>query len=41
LGLKALSSLTGISMETIENSIEPYMIRTGFAIRTPRGRIIK
>jgi len=40
LGLKALSSLTGIAMETIENSIEPYMIRKGFVLRTQRGRIL-
>ena len=40
LGLKALSSLTGIAMETIENSIEPYMIRKGFVLRTQRGRVL-
>ena len=40
LGLKAMSSLTGIAMETIENSIEPYMIREGYVIRTQRGRIL-
>ena len=40
LGLKSISSLTGIAMETIENSIEPYLIREGFVIRTQKGRII-
>ena len=40
LGLKAISSLTGISIETIENSIEPYLIRKGFVHRTSKGRII-
>lgn len=40
LGLKAISSLTGIAMETIENSIEPFMIRMGYSIRTPKGRIL-
>ena len=40
LGLKAISSMTGIAMETIENSIEPYMIRMGYAIRTQKGRIL-
>lgn len=40
LGLKSISSLTGISMETIENSIEPYLIREGFVVRTQKGRII-
>lgn len=40
LGLKSISSLTGIAIETIENSIEPYLIREGFVVRTPKGRII-
>lgn len=40
LGLKAISSLTGIAIETIENNIEPYLIRKGFVVRTQKGRII-
>lgn len=40
LGLKSISSLTGIAIETIENSIEPYLIRRGFVLRTQKGRII-
>jgi Holliday junction DNA helicase RuvB len=40
LGLKTISSLTGISIETIENSIEPYLVRKGFIHRTSKGRII-
>lgn len=40
LGLKSISSLTGIAIETIENSIEPYLIRRGFVHRTQKGRII-
>lgn len=40
LGLKSISSLTGIAIETIENSIEPYLIRKGFIKRTQKGRII-
>jgi Holliday junction DNA helicase RuvB len=40
MGLKSISSLTGISMETIENSIEPFMMRMGYAMRTQKGRII-
>lgn len=39
LGLKSISSLTGIAIETIENSIEPYMVRMGYIIRTQKGRI--
>lgn len=40
LGLKSISGMTGISIETIENSIEPYMVRMGYVVRTQRGRII-
>lgn len=40
LGLKAISSMTGIAMETIENSIEPFMVRMGYSIRTQKGRIL-
>jgi Holliday junction DNA helicase RuvB len=40
LGLKSISSLTGIAIETIENSIEPYLIREGYVVRTQKGRII-
>jgi Holliday junction DNA helicase RuvB len=39
LGLKSISSLTGIAIETIENSIEPYMIRMGYSVRTQKGRV--
>lgn len=40
LGLKSISSMTGIAIETIENSIEPYLIRKGFVVRTQKGRVI-
>ena len=40
LGLKSISSLTGIAMETIENSIEPYLIRKGYVVRTQKGRVL-
>lgn len=40
LGLKSISSMTGIAIETIENSIEPYLIRERFVVRTSKGRII-
>lgn len=40
LGLKSISSITGIAIETIENSIEPYLVRKGFVQRTSKGRII-
>lgn len=40
LGLKSISSLTGIAVETIENTIEPYLVRMGFVKRTQKGRVI-
>jgi Holliday junction DNA helicase RuvB len=41
LGLKAISSMTGIAIETIENSIEPFLIRKGFVFRSQKGRLLK
>jgi Holliday junction DNA helicase RuvB len=40
LGLKAISSMTGIAVDTIENSIEPYLVRKGFVSRTQKGRML-
>lgn len=40
LGLKSISSMTGIAIETIENSIEPYLMRKGFVHRTQKGRVL-
>jgi Holliday junction DNA helicase RuvB len=40
LGLKSISSLTGIAIDTIENSVEPYLVRKGFVRRTQKGRIL-
>jgi len=40
LGLKSISAITGIAIETIENSIEPYLVRKGMVIRTQKGRIL-
>ena len=40
LGLKSISALTGIAIDTIENSVEPYLVRKGFVHRTQKGRII-
>jgi Holliday junction DNA helicase RuvB len=40
LGLKSISSMTGIAIDTIENSIEPYLVRKGYIVRTQQGRII-
>lgn len=40
LGIKNISSMTGLSIDTIENSIEPYLVRTGMVIRTQKGRLL-
>lgn len=40
LGIKSLSGMTGIAIDTIENSIEPYLVREGFVVRTQKGRIL-
>jgi Holliday junction DNA helicase RuvB len=40
LGLKAISSMTGIAIDTIENSIEPFLVRKGLVIRTQKGRVL-
>lgn len=40
LGLKSISSMTGIAIETIENNIEPFLARMGYIVRTQKGRII-
>lgn len=40
IGVKSLSSMTGISMDTIQNSIEPFLCRMGYIMRTQKGRTI-
>jgi len=40
LGLKSISAMSGIAIETIENSIEPYLVRKEIIIRTQKGRIL-
>lgn len=40
LGLKSISAMTGIAIETIENSIEPFLVRMGYVVRTQKGRMI-
>lgn len=38
-GLNTLSAATGEEMSTIEDVVEPYLIRQGLIERTPRGRV--
>jgi Holliday junction DNA helicase RuvB len=40
LGLKSISAMTGIAIDTIENSIEPFLVRQGLVVRTQKGRMI-
>lgn len=40
LGLKSISAMTGIAIDTIENSIEPFLVRKGYVVRTQKGRVI-
>jgi Holliday junction DNA helicase RuvB len=40
LGVKTISSLTGIAIDTIENNIEPFLVRKGLVQRTHKGRVL-
>ncbi|MBU6389731.1 Holliday junction branch migration DNA helicase RuvB [Patescibacteria group bacterium] len=40
VGLDTLAAATGEEAETIEDVIEPYLLRIGFLSRTPRGRVL-
>ena len=39
VGLEALASVMGESVETITEAIEPFLLQQGYANRTPRGRV--
>lgn len=40
IGIKSLSQQLGIDEKTIENTIEPYLLRIGFISKQPNGRVI-
>ncbi len=40
VGLETLSAAVGEEKETIEFTIEPYLLQQGFLARTPRGRVL-
>lgn len=40
IGIATLSSLMGSSEEEIEEVIEPWLLRQGYAMKTPKGRAI-
>ena len=39
VGLNTIAAATGEEMSTIEDVLEPYLIRQGLIERTPRGRV--
>lgn len=39
VGLSTLAVAVGEETETVETMIEPYLVREGFLLRTPRGRM--
>jgi Holliday junction DNA helicase RuvB len=40
VGVETLASAIGESVETLEESVEPFLLKQGFINRTPRGRIV-
>lgn len=39
MGVETLASAIGESVETLEESVEPFLLKQGFINRTPRGRM--
>jgi Holliday junction DNA helicase RuvB len=39
VGIESLAASIGQERETLENTVEPYLVQEGFVSRTPRGRI--
>ena len=39
VGLNNLAAMVGEESETVETVCEPYLVREGFLIRTPKGRV--
>ncbi len=40
VGLKPLSAVLSEDTVTLEDYVEPFLVRTGFVVRTPRGRML-
>ncbi len=38
-GLEALAATLNVSADTLADDVEPYLLRCGYIIRTPRGRV--
>jgi holliday junction DNA helicase RuvB len=39
-GIQALAHTLNIPVDTLEDEVEPFLLRIGFLLRTPRGRMI-
>ena len=39
VGIDTMATILAESKDTIEDTVEPYLIQNGFIARTPRGRI--
>ena len=39
MGLNNLAAMVGEEAETVETVCEPYLVREGFMMRTPKGRV--
>jgi Holliday junction DNA helicase RuvB len=39
VGIENLASAVGEDADTLQDMVEPYLIKEGFVQRTPRGRI--
>jgi Holliday junction DNA helicase RuvB len=40
IGIKTISASTNIAVDTIEETIEPFLLRLGLILKTPKGRIL-
>ncbi len=40
VGIDTIATMLGESKDTIEDTVEPYLIQNGYIARTPRGRVI-
>jgi holliday junction DNA helicase RuvB len=39
-GIQALSASLNVPADTLEDEVEPFLLRLGFVLRTQRGRMI-
>ena len=37
-GVEALAATMNVSVDTLRDEVEPYLLRREFVVRTPRGR---